>query len=91
MGCVYDGLKEIDEQLVPSWTKIRENGLGSQTDLISKNELIAALEELPDDAMLCVTQDGTYADSNVGYIFAKPIKVSNTHNIYSVGHSEQII
>lgn len=65
------------------------DSISQEDDLIDVETLIARLQELPRGSRICITQDGNYAEGDLAYIFSNPLKICDTDNIFSIGHSDQ--
>lgn len=90
MGKAYGNTSNIKGSRLPNYDLL-ESEVSSDNDLLSRDELIEALKKLPDDSKICITQDGNYAEGDLAYIFKTPFKISETENIFAIGHSDQNI
>ena len=63
-----------------------------ESDYITKEDMIKRLKELPDGALLCVTQNGYYAEGRYASIlYPQLVSVESVfpNGLYSIGHSSQ--
>ena len=58
---------------------------------LSKEELIESLSKLPDGSRIVITQSGFYAQGRFAYFeeTPRPYNISEMHDVYSIGYSEQ--